>query len=163
MKKENHPWWMEIDPQAEFENIPAVELAKSKIREMDDLEKKLASKMDDKYFEALHDKIMKKVETTEIAPPKPWGALPKKAKAFGLSLSVLALILMVSSIKSPDASLTVSDPVTTQSLNNIDDLSISILVAETSDQFFVDVAGQNLNDLAVRQLATLMGQVKHLN
>lgn len=155
------PWWVEIDPQTEteVETITEFKETKERIKELDTLELKL----DDQFFESLHNKIMTRVGQTEIAPPDRWGELRKKSKSITITFSILILIVAFSSNESAKSKLSVIDPVTTQALNNLEDLENSVLLHQTSSDFFVDVAQENLNHLEIHKLENLVGKKKRSN
>jgi hypothetical protein len=153
------PWWMEIDPQTEFENVPAVRETKEKIKELDQFE----MKMDDQFFENLHNKIMAQVENTKVSKKPRWTKLRKLTKTTSISLSILALVVVATSHTQSNSGLSVSDPVSNQAIQNMDDLTNSLLIAQTSSDFFVDVAQENMNHLDIQQLEKLMGKEAQAN
>ena len=153
------PWWVQLDPQTEIETVPEVKETKEKIKELDSLELNL----DEAFFDSLHDKIMSQVAQTPMAPPERFVQLRKKSKTIAIGFSILSLVIAFSPSSSQNAKLSISDPVTTQALSNLDDLSNSVLLHQDSSDFFVDVAQENLNHLEIQRLESLVGKKSHSN
>lgn len=150
--KKNPDWWKEIDPQFEFENLPEFKETKQLLKTQDVIE----LPEDEEFFERMHAKIMANVETSSIQIDRGsiWtrkrSLIKRSASAF-LAISLIALGRMTHVQKQQDSTLTIlSDAVSRSSLED------SILVHQHKNEFFLDLANENLDHLTVSQMKELM-------
>ena len=121
--------------------------------------------MDEAFYDALHDKIMAKVEETSIKP-KAWHQAPTQYLRdhwrgwlySGASVaSILVLLLGLGRIAGVGESHSAQvakneDSIIANSIENTDEFARILAAAQDEDEFFMDIAQTSFDDLSVRGL-----------
>lgn len=151
---------MNPDPKNEHHKNLAI---KSKLRESG----KIEFDMDDDFFERMHDRIMAKVESTQMAPPpravdkmktyvmsKPWRQILLSREIFAIFLLVFGMTYRTTSHSIYDQWMryqTREENLLAQALES-PDLLHKLTDARPQSDFFVDVANHSMNDFDYDQL-----------
>ena len=145
---------------ADFEDWKKIEkLVKDKKRSLPNLS--------DDYFADLEDKIMARIEKTEIkAPENPHylrvkKLLTHKRTTRGAAAFFVAMLAVgaFSQLKGPNTQWEVSKQLAEQVQENSEDLS-TLMTYQSEHDFFVDVASQSLDHLTKEQFEVLMESVQ---
>ena len=128
--------------------------------------------MDEAYYDRLHDKIMAAVEETEIKP-RPWTEKPltllrghwRSWAAAGGSLMGLFLTLQMMatyggfSLEGSHTAVAArnEDRLLVEVLKNPDAFSRTMFVSRSEEDFFIDVAGESLENLTNDKFNQMMG------
>jgi len=150
--KKNPNWWMEIDPQYEFEKLPEFKETKQLLKTQD----KIEVPEDDEFFDHLHDKIMNGIEgrSTKSDRGAIWHRhrrLVKRTVAAFLALAVIVLGRQTHDQQHQDQATVVLSDALQRS-----DVEDSVLVYQHKSEFFVDLINENLDHLSIGQLNELM-------
>lgn len=151
-------WWKEIDPHFDFEQLPELKETKQLLKTQDTLE----IPEDEDFFDQMHDQIMSGIENRTIQMDRGsiWQRhrrLMKRTVAAILALTVIILGRQTHDHQHQDQTTVVLSDALQRS-----DVEDSILVYQHKNEFFVDLASENLDHLSVSQLKELM-QTEMLN
>lgn len=121
--------------------------------------------MDPAFFDNLHDKIMDRVEQTQMTPPdrfiKPkkflrahWrGWLYPTGGTMALALAVSLLVSHINPQATTGASQALLDKsgelVVAEALQNAEDITQTLISSQLEADFFVDVAAQSIENLKI--------------
>lgn len=128
------------------------------------------SSLREDYFDALHDKIMAQVHERPApsrkapswrvvylpvpVPRNPWSWIKSSAAFF----VVLAISLqMIQNLKKSNSSF--AEQILTKAKSNPSDFA-EMLSYQSGDDFFVDVASRNLDDLTISQVEDMVGKIQ---
>jgi hypothetical protein len=149
-------WWMEMDHQADLENLQGYRETKELLQEHDEIAMRLPE--NDDFFEQMHNRIMAGVEKTSVQKDsKPW-RLRYQRWIRGSVAAVALLALTLAGVETqqskigPDQTEIVLQDVVDQS----PDIDSTIMVYQSKDDFFVDLAQESLNHLTVDHLQGLV-------
>jgi hypothetical protein len=138
-----------------------------KIEKLVKEKKRTLPNLSEDYFADLEDKIMAKIEKTEIKAPenphlvKAKRLLTHKTTSRGAAAFFVAILAIgaFSQLKGPNTQWEVSQQFAEQVQENSDDLS-RLMTYQSEHDFFVDVASQSLDHLTKEQFEVLMESVQ---
>jgi hypothetical protein len=155
MSNKNQEWWKEISWSADLENLPGFAETKELLLETESAEMEIPG---DLFFDQLHDKIMAQVDQTSIKPPaaKLWRRYQRWLKTSVASAALVAVLLTGLEAKNfslldSDHDISLSDAVA-----HSPEIEDSVLVYQAKDDFLVDLAQENFDDLSQDKLQGLV-------
>ena len=157
MKDQKPQWWMEMDHQADLENLKGFRETKELLQEHDEIAARLPDD-DDAFFSQMHDRIMAGVEKTSVQKDSRtfWQRYQRLTRGSVAAVALLALTFAGVETQQnkviPDQTELVLQDVVQQS----PDVESTILVYQSKDDFLVDLAQESLNHLSVDRLQGLV-------
>lgn len=154
-------WWLEIDHRADLDQLEGYREVKALLQEHDENAGRPQNE-EDEFFARLHDKIMAGVEKTTIKPDQRslWDRYHRQIKGWVSAAALLTLLCTGVDISVPPLSANQTDLVLEDALAHSPGLDNSILVYQSKDDFFVDLATESLNHLSVDRLQGLVGAAR---
>ena len=154
----NNEWWLEIDPKADVDGIETYFETKNLLLEADPAGAYEKDIFNEDYFEKLHDKIMAKVEVTEMRkdkedPVKKWRRLCMQWAAVACAIAV---VVTAQPVQQQSTMQIASDQIFLQVSANPEELANTVLSHQSENDFLVDLAREKHDDLSVEQLNNLI-------
>lgn len=146
MSKQKENWWMEVDHHSDIEKLEGFKETKELLQDSDDV-----ILPEDDFFDNLHSKIMSQVAVAEIK--KDQRSFFERYRRVGIGFSAAALLVGVMTFGVQTQKVNVSsssaDLVLSDAVDKSPEIEETILVYQNKDDFFVDLAQENPDHLAV--------------
>lgn len=146
MSKQKENWWMEVDHQTDIDKLEGFKETKELLQDADEV-----SLPGDDFFDNLHDKIMSQVAVVEIKKDQRSFFERYRRVAIGFSAAAMLLGVMTFGVQTQKVNMSrgSTDLVLSDAVDKSPEIEETVLVYQNKDDFFVDLAQENPDHLAV--------------
>lgn len=157
MSDKKNNWWMQIDPKTDIESMDGILETKELLESNDELPASFAFD-DEAFFDRLHDKIMAEVESdaVQIGRKPFWLRYSRMMRGSVAAVALMALVLAGVETQQNRPNVDSSEIVLNDVVEHAPDVDNTILVYQSKDDFFVDLARESFNHLSEDNLAGLV-------